>query len=623
MPSIPNRVTNLATEIAKSWRQEHNTKFIVIAPPFSEPHRLFNLLADRRFLSDTLKEKSSQIATARLGEQDFVESRFLRKMAVSWGCADAKQCPDEDLMIHLNNTIERLKEKEQIPVLLVERFHSGLTQLDRDFGVQLRELENHYRLNTVYELPIKIRALRAQLKSTTGGCPFLQSDWGQGYRDRNLLGYTLDEIKGLHFPLAADSNAAASLMTATAGLPDLINSLMPDLEGLTDRNGLERILRARATETCDRLLDWIEPRGENTFKNLLRRSLTEHLPNHLEITLKKHSWAPWLLDKDDSLRFRMLAWASTEALEASRETLIPKTIFERVEAGEITGAGKEAKAIADGGGPRSDLWRSFELLCRFFSLAIPTELRWPEAHDVLEEHDRLASSSNRESIRVANDTIKKWKPLANLMVNLLRGHPDGEPLRIGEKVCSRAGEPALRAYVQLLRYHLLFIDKRYASRQIDAHAARSAINSHPESILQLYCWLKLGVRFWKHIPLPNTAACRFLGREMAPPSAGKRLDFMDLLFLIQQKLESLPANDRLFDNSEGLEQLYSLYTNSRSVQSHEFTLVSDCDWRRYYSTCSGLTQRFWTMFQSIEEPLELPGLSVCLAPLKEELLKAQ
>ncbi len=621
MATTPSRVISLAAEIARSWGADYHSKLILIAPPLSNPRSLFKLLEDPKFLWSTLGDQSNRIRVARLGERDFTQDGFMRKLAVCWGRGDDIRCSPDELYGVVESSLEQLRKDHQIPVLLVERFHSGLEQLSRDFGIQLRDLENDFRINTVVELPIRISDLRKQLEYTSGGCPFLQSNWSDGYESKWLRGYSQDEVQEmLERDFKKNADFAKLLYRATSGLPVLISALAGDLDAIKDCRGLEKFLRAKSKERCERFFNWLDIGDSTVYQNLLFRSLTEPCPDDRGITLASHSWKPILLNNKNELCFWMLAWASAERKSNNVQPAWIKEIFQEFENSGPNSVLSRFQELAQCDDSPNRLWKCATAIGRFFDAANPTGDAWRDARSALNDLTKIVDDQPSEPTRKACKTLNQWKPVIDLMLDLQRSAENWNFARIGEQVCKSGSDAHLKAYLQLLKYQIDRTCDNLKRGRMDPHAARSTISAVPESVMQLYCWKVLSARFWDYEPLEGIGPCEFLGHENAPPTPGKRLDFRSMLLIQWQKRDELAETDRLIPTDQDYRDISVLYGTDRSVAVHEFTPIDWQAWERYYGICTRLIERFWRVLACNDEPLGLPDLATAIAPIKEALL---
>ncbi len=618
MNSIPKNVETLARSIVKSWVTADKSNYTVIAPPMSIPRELFRLLADRTFLHNELDNASSRIAIAQLGEADYLsQTKFLRKLAVSWGSEKAKTCQDNDLLMLISSSLKTLRSQGQLPVILIERFHSGLQRLDESFGVDLRNLEADHRLSTVVEVPIKLDDLRDRWEDTSGGCPFLQSDWGQGYESIFLKGYSESEIKTLLREKNKDASFSTFIFRATAGLPVLVD-LLVGKTGTMGLPSLQKFAEARSLEYCSQFFNWLEAETSTIYKKLLQKSLSERLPKLFNTSLANHSWAPWILDSRNDLNFLMLAWASVQKLETSNQAIFLRDLFKTIEADELDSALSSISPLANLEGQNQALWLCLEALCQFFAKANPNGDQWIDASIAVEEIKRLATEFELEPIRAVSDMLMAWRPLINLMIEFSARRSGGTQTRFEDLVCEKNSLENAKLFLQRLRLKSSRANRLVQTKKQDYHDARASILSHPESLLQVYSHVKFGIKFWKYEPLQDIKATIFLGRTFKPPVSGKRLEFTELLFLYNHQLACVTPEEGLFENDAAMGEICDLYQD-RSEQSHSTTVVTANDWSRYYQTCSGLIERFWRTISEQNETLDLPDIGQCLAPLKKAL----
>ena len=576
----PESVVRLATEVVCSWASKRSN-YIIVAPPLSEPHRVFQLLADTEFQHRVLEKRADRLAVARIGQSDFrSHTRLATAVLDGWGLSDKVTIDPEYPLGALELALELLKEREGIPVVLVDRFHDAIKWIDGDFGITLRDLENDHFLKTVVAIPVSLEELQRRANADPKGSLFLQSDWGQGHREKMLKGYSESEVAVLLKENAYGEEFAKLMYRATAGLPDLVDRLHDEI-GTMNPNSFEHFLRAESSSRCSRLLDWLDCSGEDLYQRLAAESLSRNDVRIRGTSLADHSWADMLLKKDGSFNCLMLGWASIEQLSRAHNRAFIDVITDHARSRRFSHVEALLPSARNANNPDGEIWKALMIVNRFCCSTDVYQREWSESRRCLLEIIQLAKHSANEHIQQAADKLSQWAPLTDLMCEYFSRKKTRKDVRLEEFVCQQKTQDAFTAFLQLHQLRLQM------AANLDPLPAMKSVIELPESLMQVFGFYKFELQFWNFqgiVEDERKMIEELLKRPFTSPPKGQRLSFHALLWLSHAKAENAKLDDRLFGCPSDLLALEEQY-QARCEQVHSASFVSSVDWNSYRCSC--------------------------------------
>ena len=613
----PAALVNLATEIVRCW-QSKRSNYIVVAPPFSEPHRLFQLLEDVEFQRQVIGQNAENLAVAKVRQLDFKNhTRLVNAVLHGWGLVRDIVIDTQAPLTALESAIELLRIRRFEPIILVDRFHDAIKWLDGDFGVTLRDLENEHFLKTVVAVPVTLDELRRRELAAPNGSLFLQSDWGQGHRQKTLQGYSESEVATLLEERRVGEDIASRIFFATAGLPGLVDVLIEEVEG-KDLFALDSFMKAESARRCSRLLEWLDAPNEDIYQRIVVESLYETRPRVRGTTLDDHSWSKVFLRRDGRFTCLMLGWAALDRLSRQRSRDYIDLISDHANNHRFRDIETLLPVTSGGGEFDGEIWRAVRAVNRFCIATDVYQDKWAESSKCLVELGRIESQTTNVVVKDVMARLSQWAPLIDLMCEYFARQKSGKQLKLEEFVCQRKDEDAFSAYVQLQLFRLSTADK------LAPLPAMKSVIEQPESFLQVYSCFKFDVKFWNFGGLDGDMARRvekLFGRPFDVPSKGQRLGFHELLWLSLAYGDCEGVDRPLFETATDVHALEAQY-RARCDQVHSTSFVSIADWISYRQAClelSGSVARSILGSEGVV-PLRDPAHCICalVATLKAE-----
>jgi hypothetical protein len=119
----------------------------------------------------------------------------------------------------------------------------------------------------------------------------------------------------------------------------------------------------------------------------------------------------------------------------------------------------------------------------------------------------------------------------------------------------------------------------------------------PEALIQLYCSIKLDLRYWDAPPLEDDALAQI--RQLPQrekfewPHSGAPLSLGHLIVIgwVRMTAAGFPENDRLFGVFGELDRLQQFYTQYRNPLAHRLTTIRDGHAAKYTKQCRDLLVR--------------------------------
>lgn len=605
----------LATEIVRSWRADR-VNYIIVSPPMSAPERLFDLLADSCFICSMEASLGPTVAVARLARANFSsEAKFVAELARQWNIHLDNELDSIEQLAYLTREVIR---SNRVPVLLIERFHEAMERLGEEFGTALRDLDKALCLKTVVDLPVSLKMLKLRWDANPGKAPFLNSDWGQGHTEKILKGYTRHEVSNIVKERRGTEEAANFLFDATGGLPELVDRLIVNI-GDMDLRSYQHWVRSQATALCHRLVQWLDSPGALIYTRLVAQSLSRAHPRHGQTSLADHPWKAILLDSDGKTGCIALAWASLDRLANEYDAKFIAALIAAVRDGHTVEAIAQLTALANDANPNSEVWKALELLCRFHDAADPYSAdRWDQAAKYLTNLNTLAQRTKSDEISAVARQLSEWAVVTQLMSDFLKAKSTGRIGTLEQFVCTNPSDTKTIALLMLLHLRL----KRAC--QLTPYHAMKAVIEQPESLLQIYCQLKLDVCWWNFFGMDETVASQInkaLSKPYSPPKKGQTLRFFDMLCISLAARDNIPNEERLVPDETELRRFEVLYKD-RNEKVHSAAFVSQSDWNEYLSYCRELLCRLRLALMGKNESIELPEPLDCFSQLIESLIPA-
>lgn len=581
----------LAADIVESW-SSRSRNWIIIAPPMSNGRALLRQICDRDFVRAVLVKKNIEVAIAELDTHDFKdELAFATRVLKSWKTSGAANISDGDAVTLLCNGAQEVFDRGQTPIIVVHRFHEALQKLGEEIGTALRNLEHDYGLKTVIELPVSLSCLRERWAvMNANAAPFLASDWGQGHSEKLLKGHSKSEISAL-LP-GGDENAelAESIFTLTGGLPGLVETL---LEPAASRNqkSLEKYAQAHADGLCARLLSWLDKPNDDFYQRLLVKTLAAPGAKSGATSLLDHDWRDLLVRKSGEVNCLMLAWACCS--QVSRRDLVCRLTLLRSspEPNRFEEFAKMVEFLPTGGGITEHKKKALYFLARLDRAGDPYGHDWQNARSILDELLDMQREAECVKIGFIWPLLQPWHDLCQHMCDFVYARQQDGNLRL-EEFSVRGGNK--NSYLCLLS--LLHLRLQQAVT-LSPYLALKSVVEQPETLLQLYSYVKLGICFWKFDGISNEEKLNIENltrRAFRMPRHDDRLGFIEILYIAFSKMQALPPSERLFHSFEEMLHIEEIY-EERKRQVHSTGIISGTEWLEYRSLCQDWISKLWQL----------------------------
>lgn len=608
---IPRSQMDLAKLIAESWRRK-NSNFIIVTPPMSGDRGIIDLLASRPFLYEVLEEESSSFRVANIDSANVRdELSFANSVAKAWGVSPEADAEDDAVTI-LEQSCERVVRQKLIPILIVQRFHEALDRLGENIGTALRNLEHSHRLKTVVTMPVKLTTLRERWEVMNRvGTPFLASDWGQGHSVKVLQGYTRQELVSLFESQGKTAAQAEIVHNATGGLKQLIDRLADEI-GNKQGQGLERFLRAKSVDLCDRIVKWFDATNSSQkYKKSLVNMMSPSLYQNTAGLIATHDWASIILDKNGGLTFKMLAWACYQHLAQQPSHSWLPTLSGIIRKQDFLSAGLLIEEFAEIDERNGDYWRLVKLALDFsnvgeklFSEDVDWQI-WKKNLDLL----RGGVLEFGVDVKYIS-ALDSWEALFKFLDEFHLHKRVHQNIRLERYVCEKISRDNTFVFFQLLRLRL-HVAKGYQPFQ-----GVQSIVTMPESILQIYAYLFFDMAFWSYDGLGGELSSEFesfLKRQYK--IHGRTLGYSDLAHLISF-FSHKSSRGRMLVSPEKLAAVLQKY-EMRKELTHSTAFTSSEGTRAYQDFCEELLSEAETDLNIQSPHLEIsPFYSIA-----DELLK--
>jgi len=601
----------LATEIIKSWGR-NRSNYIIVAPPMSNARALFSALTSVDGIRAVIGTRYAGLSIARLDTSDFKDNlTFARRVLKGWGVHKSKFIDEDDAVSLLNLGIAELKSQDKRGVLLIHRFHEALEKLGEDIGTALRNLEHDHGLRTIVELPVSLTCLRERWDALDREKPpFLASDWGQGHTVKYLKGYTIDEIEkavGSH----SEANALAEEMfRLTGGLEGLVDALLEPAISMKVK-GLTAYANSKSSPLCSRLIKWLDKPKDNKFRSLIAQSSKASLSASDRAKLAEHDWRDMLISKDGSVGCAMIVRACIEAVARENTTSLSNDVRSTFECGNFERAHELLEAISTQGEP-NHLLEAAKLLCQF---AIATDAYigdWAPARAILNEFENLVNCCESEEIRFAWELLDSWVALSDFMCDFRHSKKNDQNLRLEQFAAQSSQVTSIKCVLQLQRLRL-----KNASK-LQPYLALKSVVEQPESLLQLYVYVKFNINFWKYGGMLDSdarAISALVKKPFRAPKKEARLGFIEMLYIVFWKERDFPCDGNLLSSYSELMQIEAHY-EQRKEQVHSTSIVAVEDWVMYAKLCDK-----WLVILSAADQLKgvtpLPSCEQMFFPILE------
>ncbi|WP_346832444.1 hypothetical protein ABDX87_08295 [Pseudomonas abietaniphila] len=601
----------LAEEIIRSWLKP-TSNYVVIAPPMSGSNLFFAELTSPSNIHRIIRKDAELLAIARLDNRDFHNDLlFAKRVAVKWGVlGSVSESSSDDPLEVMNFAVARLVDAGKIPVIIIQRFHEALKKLGEEIGIHLRNLEHEYNLKTVVELPVSLDVLRQRWDAIEKEkAPFLQSDWGQGHSHKLLKGYSLAELRDKSATYKLNQGIADVLFSATAGMVELVDRLLPDLEG-KNTNGATMYIRSRSFELCERLVRWLDPQNlSHVYKKSVVNLLDPQLCVGSAINLRHHDWADIILDKTFKLNCRMLAWASVFVLARHSDPSFTKGLRALIEAKKYNQAVPILDILIETDEHSSHKWAAVKLVNEFSSLTQKLFLEgahWHQANRILFLLDASRQQVESEGLTLQN--ILAWRPLVSMLDAFSREVQNNKDVRIENYLCQHYTREEILPFFHLLKLRL------QSTSMLDPYLALQSIVTQPEAILQIYAYYVLGIQFWNFeglIPEEKEEVKQFSRKSITINCTSNPLGFVELLYLAAFRTKDIDTSTQFIRNYEDIDKFEQFY-EVRKGQVHSTAFAQEAKTREYLDFCYALIERAFQCIYpgSSSSWLQEPGLMV-------------
>ena len=579
----------LAKELVLSWVRP-KSNFIIVAPPMNASRQFFSKLTSEEFIYSVVKEAAQSICIAKLGTADFSsEIRFAKRVAVLWNVKLVDTGCDDAITI-LEFAVKSVKDRNHIPVIVVERFHEALDKLGEDIGTSLRNLEHEHDLKTVVELPVSLQVLRDRWETRDEGkAPFLASDWGQGHSHKLLKGYSAQEILELGGSYEIGAESCGEISRVTGGLIDVVDRLMAEVGGKTGV-GLMRFMQSRSAELCARLVSWIDPQNAaHLYKKALVNMLAPEFNMKSIAQVSLHDWADILLDKKGFLNCKILAWASITELSKIPEDSVHSTLETMFNERRFIDARQILRVLESTDKRNTRYWSVISLIndfCIDSNDVFTKSQSWGDAREGLLAIGQIARSHNIGVCQA--ERLMSWSPLVDLLHRFFLDS-DSTSRRIEVFVCENYSLADSYPFVQLLRLRLEL------SKGLEVFQSLQSIVPLPESLLQIYVYYKYDIRFWDFAGLENAekdAIRDYSKKNFVISRTSGFLNYAELLYIIAWRSADLPPEARMILDLQEVMKFERLYeVRGDAVHSTSFAQVENRE--EYVLFCTVLIDRFW------------------------------
>ncbi|WP_273860954.1 hypothetical protein [Pseudomonas sp. LA5] len=601
----------LAEEIIRSWLKP-TSNYVVIAPPMSGSNHFFAELTSPPNIHRIVSKSADLIAIAKLDNRDFHNDLlFAKRVAVKWGVLQSvNDSTFDDPLEVMNFAVARLVEAGKIPVIIIQRFHEALKKLGEEIGIHLRNLEHEYNLKTVVELPVSLDVLRQRWDAIEKEkAPFLQSDWGQGHSHKLLKGYSLAELKEKSVTNKLSQGIADELFSATAGMVELVDRLLPDLEG-KNTNGAARYIQSRSLELCERLVRWLDPQNlSHVYKKSVVNLLDPQLCVGSAINLRHHDWADIILDKTHRLNCKMLAWASVFVLARQSEPSFIQGLRLLIDTKKYDQAAPVLEILIETDERSSHKWEAVKLVNDFSSLTQKLFLEgvhWHQASRILFLLDAIRQQIESEALTL--ESVLAWRPLVSMLSDFSREVQNNRDARIETYLCQNYTREEVLPFFHLLKLRL------QSTSLLDPYLALQSIVTQPEAILQIYSYYALGIEFWNFeglAPEEKEKIKGFSRKSITINCTSNPLGFVELLYLAAFRTKDLDTSSQFIRGYEDIDKFEKFY-EVRKGQVHSTAFAQEARTREYVDFCHTLIERaFECIYPDVSTSwLQEPGLMV-------------
>ena len=601
---LPSSVDRIVSDVIKSWGVKRSN-YILVAPPGTATTSVFSCLADTEIHRSLLADSASQLAIASLRETSFKRYDVLvRDILKCWGLDSEVEIDSSSPLDALSPAMTILESRNQVAVLLIDNFHRSMKDLDGDLAIVLRDLENGQFLKTVVSLPVTLEELQRRAALDPDSKGFIQSDWGQGHRQKMLTGYSEEEINGLLRNKGVTAELGKVFLRSTAGLPYLVDRVIEQVRPTMTADSLETMLRSEAPDLCRRMLKWLDCEGEDIYQRLVVEALHTGGPSMSGVSLSNHSWANLLLDKEGNFNCKMLGWAAIEELSSQGSAPFVDLIVMHLRNDRFLQARSilpRARLINKHG---NDVLRAVNILIRFCVSANVLEAHWTDSLKCLKEIELFVGNGRDVRIERAKEVVSRWRDLVDLMGNYsIENKARKGLLKLEQFVCEINTEAAFRAFLHLWRLRIIEANK------LAPLPAIKLVIAQPESIIQVYAFFEFGFRFWEGAEIDVSVVDRvreITKRPFEPPVKRKPIGFYQLIWLCYVASDSKGAENRLWQHPDEVLKLDEQY-NIRSRKVHSAAFASSDDWRAFRGVCMDMVDRVAAVVLSEARLEDLPN----------------
>lgn len=606
----PESTRKVAERIVKSWGMPRSN-YIIVAPPLVPSNGLYKLLRDKEFW-EQCGINENNLAVAYVSDTSYINSDTLvNRISESWGVTLAPEDGD-DYLDRLYVATDRVSKSGRAPVVLLPKFHKAVEKLSWDLGTQMRNLEADFSLKTVVDLPVPFSALRDRWRVTPGKEAFICSDFGQGHSTEYLRGFTQTEAAGILRDYSVIPDLDNFIFSWTGGLPELLDWACREAQGVESEVALKPRLLRGASEQCSRFVKWLDAECEHTFKELIVVKYLELRVRNSITKLDDHDWKGILVDKNGGLKIRLLGHACHQEMATRNGSKYVRSIADMAQEERFQEA---LQFVENPPGPVSnDIWfKVWANVVRIEVLSAADDLVWKKVMRLANEAIGLVEKSGESGLELMKLALHDWVNFAKIMEKASRAEKNASDTRAIDYLAGRDGvEPQPVVAAKLLSLKIANAERMDVPSQ-----KINSIFVLPEVVLQLYCAYQLKMSVWSapkfDQKLLEDVNAFWPQKDYQLPKEGVRLSFNNMLNMGWAKMQSMPAEKRLFDTYDEVKELEPFYERCRNPRGHTITHTTNEEWIEYKETCVKLIRRFCGVV--------LPGVSCELEPLSRCLYK--
>ena len=595
---------HIARSIVDAWIHTERNHFIVV-PSLNHSSVLFDLLRH----PDKLRvppdnEVAAKLAIAFCPHGLVHDAHDLVRVACDgWGVTVEKH---HDYRRQLLTSISTLVQVGRKPVLLLPGFHRIVLDLPEELGSVLRDLNQHSGLLCVAEVPLKWTTLVERWRNE-GRTGLISSGFGQGYRHEFLGGYDTAELAELLSAHDLPGGYLLPMFDLTGGFHSWVEQLLDEARrGAKPPAWKELLITSVAFQN---FLNYLDTQGASANRAAIARLFHGIATMDDRAALEGHDWAVFLLDRNGSLTSSAIGAGCAQRLEVHSSQDFEKAVIRLIRSGSYSSACE----VIERAGRQHGLLRHTWLIAQILNWVNSGLDEWARVLRALNELEETTTPSPS-----ATDAIAIWKDFVGKMLTCSKAQPGGRsPDPIGYLCGSGTTVPAPLTALRLISARLTWVE-----HITSPYLATVAILNLPEALIQVYCAIKLDLKYWAAPALDDSALSkiRLLPQREAFqwPAPDGPLQVGQLITIGWQRMEDLHLlpDERLANSFSDLDRLQQFYTQYRNPLAHRLTTINENHATRYVSLCRQLLTRVATILCP-----SVPLTQLGLPPL-EDLLEA-